>query len=250
MNGLLMHTKDGRYTSYDDVCSVPVPEATKSYQPLPNETLIGLVRDAIKSRIGYPIIDETYGLSGKDQQMFGVIRVGLDSSETGLSIGLRNDYGKMLAAAIAGGAYVFVCDNLCFSGEYVTVMRKHTTHILRDLPALVSHAMGKCPVAFERMNEQLEAMKDVPVSLDAGYGGIGRALGYGLLKPQQATIAINDWRTPRHEEFSERNLYSLYNCYTEGLKKGSAGGAIGRLSSLHDWVCELLPGPTTTVAVA
>ena len=40
------------------------------------------------------------------------------------------------------GAAVFVCDNLSFSGD-VKLARRHTAHVERDLPQLVSRAVGR-----------------------------------------------------------------------------------------------------------
>ena len=51
-------------------------------------------------------------------------------------IGLRNSHDKVISAGVACGSGVFVCDNLCFSGE-VKLARKHTANILTDLPHLV-----------------------------------------------------------------------------------------------------------------
>jgi len=53
-------------------------------------------------------------------------------------------------------------------------------------------------------------------------------------------VAFADWRTPRHEEFSDRNVWGLYNAVTEGLKKGAPGRTIERHGAAHDFFVENL----------
>ena len=130
----------------------------------------------------------------------------------------------------------------------MTVHRKHTTHVWRDIRVMVDKALMSSVQHHERMATQLDQMKQIGVDQDAGYEMIGRALGHGVLRPQQATIAMGDWKTARHEEFSERNLFSLYNCFTEGLKKGPAGDTMDRHVKAHRFFEPLLPGEAVTVA--
>ena len=55
-------------------------------------------------------------------------------------IGMRNSNDMKFPAGLVLGIAPFVCDNLAFTGE-VTVARKHTTNIKRDLPMLITDKM-------------------------------------------------------------------------------------------------------------
>lgn len=232
---LMIHTADGHIAGLDEVLSVPVPEKTKTYHPVAHGELIEFVRTRVDSILGLSIRKEEYGLSRKDQQMFGVMTLETGNNDNGLAIGLRNSYDKSLSVGLSSGAQVFVCDNLCFSGSGMVVLRKHTLNVWRDIALSVDKALRESEQAYVKMNDQLIDMQAKPVNLDQGYEIIGRALGYEILKPQQATVALGDWREPRHEEFSERNMYSLYNCFTEGLKRGTAGGTMDRHALVHEF---------------
>ena len=83
-------------------------------------------------------------------------------------------------------------------------------------------------------------MREVGVETDLGYAALGTMFGHGILTPTQASVAFQDWREPRHEEFEDRNLWSLYNCVTEGLKKGPAGGIFSRHAKAHGFFVENL----------
>jgi hypothetical protein len=83
-------------------------------------------------------------------------------------------------------------------------------------------------------------MREIPCNVRRGYALLGVALGEGVLTPTQASVAYQDWREPRHEEFSDRNLWSLYNCATEGLKKGQPGRLMDRHAKNHDYFTQFL----------
>jgi len=241
MKGLMIHTPDGHNVGLNEVLAVPVPNATKTYVPVPNEDLIGLVRHRIETLLDMEIESEAYGLSRNDQQMFGVMRVDTGHDARGLSIGLRNSYDYSLSVGFASGASVFVCDNLCFSGSATVIMRKHTRNVWEDVVARVDKAVRESGLHFSVMNEQLDSMKEIEVDDDRGFEIIGRAMGHGILRPHQVTIALKDWKKPRHEQFEDRNLYSLYNCFTEGLKLGPAGTMLSRHTEMHGWFKPMLP---------
>jgi hypothetical protein len=254
MEGLMIHTDDGLDASFGDLCKIPVPMATSTYHPVAHKELIHFVRERIDATLGMTIKNERYGLSrkaqdGHRQQMFGVITLDAGNDENGLSIGLRNSYDKSLSVGISSGAKVFVCDNLCFSGDAMVVLRKHTLNVWRDISLNVDKALRESEGHYIEMNRQLEAMKHIPVSYDAGGDLVGRAMLYEVLKPQQATVTLRDWRKPRHEAFAERNLYSLYNCFTQGLKKGQAGESMDRHATTHDFFAPMVPVAPTTITI-
>ena len=76
-----------------------------------------------------------------------------------------------------------------------------------------------------------DSMKNTKLSLDRGYAVIGIARGNGVLTSNQMGVAIDEWRTSRHDSehkfHSEHdNAYGLYNAFTHGLKLGHVGRKI------------------------
>ena len=241
MQGLMAaDNRGGHFASFNDICAVPVPQATESYAPVANGDLVRLIKDRIDTVLDMGIRSEGYALSGKDQQMFGVITLdtGMDTKYTGMSIGFRNSYDRTLSVGIASGSQVFVCSNLCFSGESMRVLRKHTLHVWKDVQATINTALGDSHYYHQRIELEASCWKEQGVEQDEGYEVIGRAMGHGILLPQQATVALKDWKTARHADFEPRSAWSLYNCFTEGLKKGRAALALNRHTAAHDWFRE------------
>jgi len=247
--GLILHC-GGEPATIDQLAAIPVPHATDTYHPVAHVALIDTVKERMQSILGMTPTEEAYGTNQEGAQLFGTMRLPHGGQERTLSIGLRNSYNQTLSVGFAAGAWTLVCDNLCFSGSDVTVVRKHTKNVWRDILSRVDEALYAAPLAFDRMEWDMEAMKEVPVKHDRGFELLGLAYGHSIITPQQMSVAVKDWKTPRHEEFSERNGYSLYNCVTEGLKKGNAGGAIKRHTKAHAFLSDALSIPPMPITVA
>jgi hypothetical protein len=133
---------------------------------------------------------------------------------------------------------VFVCDNLCFSGDAFQVIRKNTTNVWRDFQNMIAKQITNCLSHYQNMKHDTAAMKAVVCHQEEGFALLGVAMGRGLLTPTQASVAFGDWKKPRHEEFSDRNVWSLYNCATEGLKKGQPARLMDRHVAAHSFFKE------------
>lgn len=231
---LILHCGAERATR-EQVEAVPVPARTRSWRPVAYKDAIDLVEDRITSRLGMEISGWEFGLQKGGSQMFGVARVATGSDESELSIGFRQSYNKTLSLGVVAGASILVCDNLCFSGEHLKVVRKNTTNVWSDFRCLLDTQMANALHAYQATVDHGEHLKATPCNQRRGYALLGVALGEGILSSTQANIAFRDWDTPRHEEFADRNMWSLYNCFTEGLKKGQPGRLIERHTVAHDW---------------
>jgi hypothetical protein len=218
-----------------EVEAVPVPEATQTWCPVSYKSAIELLHETISTKLGLAIKREQYGLNKNGDQLFALTTLETGNEGHGLSIGLRQSYNKSLALGVAVGAQVFVCDNLCFRGDAFMVVRKNTVNVWVDFQRLLVHQVKASLIHYEHMQEDIKVFKAAPCDLPRGYELLGRAYGEGLLTTTQATVAFEDWRTPRHVEFADRNLWGLYNATTEALKKGS-GDVISRHTEIHEFI--------------
>lgn len=235
MSGLMMHA-GGEVVTLDQVRQVPVPAHTKTWRPVAYGDAIDYVKDKAVKLMGAEIEDEVFGLSKDGAQMFGALTLATGQGGRGLSIGLRASYNKTLSNAVAIGAHVFVCDNLCFSTNGVKILRKNTVNVWPDFTRMVREQMTDGRQHHDAMEAEIKRMEAFPVHNHRGYELLGAMAGYNLLKPRQLTVAMADWNVPRHDEFAPRTLWSLYNCVTEGLKKGGVGGTIERHTNAHDFL--------------
>lgn len=254
MKGMMLHC-GGEYVSLREVQQVPVPPRTPSWNPMPYGESIGLVREMATGLTKREIIGEEYGLNRDGKQMFALIKLGPqpgDSAEMGPCVALRGSYDKSLSNALAGGADVFVCDNLSIMGSAVKIMRKNTTFVHRDWREMVARAMRELTGHYLEVAARAEKMKQLECSLRRGFALIGVALGERVINSSQANVAFAEWRRPTHEVFAQRNLWSFYNALTEGAKKGTAGDTIDRhvrVDRFIDVVAEPKCKPATAATV-
>ena len=55
-----------------------------------------------------------------------------------------------------------------------------------------------------------------------------------MIKPRQLTQTLREWRNPIHDEFKERNVWSLYNAMTSALKSTPPNKIMEKHIDLHD----------------
>jgi hypothetical protein len=149
-------------------------------------------------------------------------------------LGLRNSHDKSFPAAIAMGSAVFVCDNLSFSGE-VTIARRHTRYIERDLPRIVHTAVGRLTDLRGKQDERIRTYKDTELSGPAAHDLMIRAVDAGVLPVTQVPAALEQWRTPSHQEFTVdgRSVWRFHNAITHVWKGRNLAALPRRSQVLH-----------------
>lgn len=229
MSAILMG--DGTSISYDNLSLVPVPDSTPSWTPIPWKFLV----DTVLSRVelaGWTVNDVNLMTSGNNsttgmpQELFGTIC--LDNGDDGIApqLALRTSYNMHYKTAVCAGARVLVCSNGIFSGEFEVAFRKQTTYALRDISGRIDDGVARVQEAYDATRRRRDFLSTVPLSLDDGFGLVGVAVGREVITPTMANVAYRDWRDPKHEEFSSRDAWSLYNCFTEGVKRTRAGNLL------------------------
>lgn len=217
-----------------DLASVPLPDATDSYVPVPYGRLVEELKLHIP-RFGLSVEDERYALAREGRQMFGVLtcRSGV-ASDWALAIGLRSSYDRSLAVDLVSGSRVFVCDNLAFHGES-QVSRKHTANVFRDLPELVYRLLTQATKLRERTDGEIAAMKRHALDERTAHHLMLLAMRTGAIAASRLPLVLEAWLFPQHEEFQPRTAWSLFNAFTEIQKaappRAQMEGSL-RLSSL------------------
>lgn len=217
-----------------EVAAVPVPEHTRSWRPVPYMDAVGFLKDTIGSVLtDFTLRGEEYGLSKDGNQMFGVMTLDGGDESQSLAIGMRQSYNQSLSLGIAVGAQVMVCDNLMFTTSGFKIIRKNTVNVWAYFQEMARAQVNASYGHFQAIQADGQRMRELPVTQVRGFELLGHAVGERVLTPTQANVAFGDWREPRHPEFSPRNLWSLYNCVTEGLKKGAPAQLMNRHSNAH-----------------
>lgn len=212
---------------------VPTPAATQTWTPIPHMALIERVEDTLKAD-GLTIVNQTHSLTRGGNRYFGLMHIanGHNSEDYGYVFGLRNSHDKSFPAGLVVGASVFVCDNLSFSGE-IRMTRKHTTHIMRDLPGLVQRSVGQLMSRWHDQDTRIEAYKGFEMSDMQAHDLIVRAIDARAATSTQVPPLLQEWRHPQHDAFAPRTAWSLFNSFTEVMKGLSLNELAARTQRLH-----------------
>ena len=229
---LILHCGANR-VDFDEVTSIRTPRATTTWTPIPHRDLIATVENTLKTH-HLNIGARAHSLSHEGARYFGLmeIRANESSDDYCWVLGLRNSHDKTFPAGIVAGASVFVCDNLSFSGE-VKFARKHTRYIVRDLPQLVSRSIGLLLSKWHDQDKRINAYKDNSIQDQEAHDLVIRACDAGVCSNRYIPAVLREWREPRHDVFEERNVWSLFNAFTEALKEGNLAELPKRTEALH-----------------
>jgi hypothetical protein len=234
---LLLH-KGAELATMEQLAAIPLPKETRTYKPVSHVDLVNLLSSmAVNLLPEFELVNTQLGVTKDGQKLFGVITLKNDHTELGLSIGFRNSYDKSLSVGIVTGSSVFVCDNLMLTGD-LTVLRKHTSNVINDIDALALSTIYKSRAAFTQIQEDVEIMKEIPMSDDEAYRTLGLIYGRGIITPRQIPVVKNEWLKPSHDDFQDRSLWSFYNACTEALKSSPPQSIMERHLKVHTHIMD------------
>jgi hypothetical protein len=203
----------------DELMEIPVPEGTRTHQPLSHYEIVEVLEEALSFRY-LKIVRDEYAVSQDGMKMFGVMDLNSEFSGGRFSIGLRNSNDKSMRLALTAGIRVFVCDNMAFSGDFTPLLHKHTRNLeLRDS---ISIAVDRIHRGFEPLKQKVQAMREQFLSEEEVKLIIYRAFLDRSIKgiPRHLMPLVHDYYFhPEHEAFIPRNLWSLSNAFTSAFKK-------------------------------
>ena len=202
----------------EELREIPIPEATKSHQPLSHFEVVTVLEEALSYR-HIRVVRDDYAVSEDGMKMFGVMD--LDESFDGgrFSIGLRNSNDKSMRLALTAGYRVLVCDNMAFSGDFTPLLHKHTVNLnLRDSIAV---AVDRIHRGFGTIGDQIKEMREFGLTDNDARLLVYRAFMERAIKGlsrQMMPIVHQNYFEPGYDDFSPRNLWSLSNAFTSAFK--------------------------------
>lgn len=239
-DGLYIHCGANTAT-LDEVKEVKTPGAEYRgeqkkflFQPVPHHILFETVKRELTSSGALKVTGEAHALTKGGQRYFGLLEVknGDNSPDYGVVIGMRNGHDGAFAAGLTLGARVFVCDNLSFSGD-VVFGRSHTRNILADLPGLVHRAYSGLMGFRKVQDSRFEAYRQIDLEDRDAHSLILRSMRSSVIGQTGIDPVLREWESPSHDEFRPKNVWRLYNAFTEAMKprRGDSPSTLPNLSS-------------------
>lgn len=215
-----------------DLVKTPSPDDKRGWFPIPHAVLLEQVMDSLGAT-GLQVVNEAHALAREGQRYFGLLELQASGTDYTTVVGLRNSHDMSFAAGLVVGSMVFVCDNLAFSGE-IKLARKHTRHIMRDLPQLTHVAIGRLTAVKERQDQRIAAYKETDLSDLQADHLIMEMLRSRVINPTQTLKVWDEYKTPRHAEHADfyGAAWGLFNSVTE-ITKGRLADMPRRGQALH-----------------
>ncbi len=202
------------------LAEVPVPETTRTYNPIPFDQFTDLIEHTLKSQ-NFQLGQQIFALSKENQRMFGMAELlcNVGNAIYATVCGWRSSYDKSFPASFTVGSHVFVCDNLAFCGEIV-IARRNTQKIMRDLPGLIMEAVSQVSTMQAGMETRYGMYQDKTLKDALANHLIIEMLKRGIINTQRVEKVVNEYYEPSHEEFNEKGKsdWTLFNAATETLK--------------------------------
>ena len=205
--------------SREELVNVRTPDATDSFTPIAHSFLVDQTLEAL-DRAGYSVTEEKHALARFGQRYFGGFQIAgpdINSEERKLVLGLRNSHDRTFAASICVGNRMIVCENLCFSSD-IKLARRHTTNILRDIPRVLSEAIGRLFSQWTDMETRINSYKNAEIGFDQACALSIQLAEAKALPAREVFPVTQEFKAPRHPEFNTPTLWNLYNSVTENLK--------------------------------
>ena len=224
---------------------IKVPEKTETYIPVSHQELYTRIKEAGTKHYNTSPFEEKLEVNHRGQQMFGSMTFhdGSQLSGSGMnrSIGFRNSYDKTLPIGVCGGASVYVCSNLMFTGDIIK-MRKHTQNVEEDLDILIQKLFDDVDRRYYDSVAAKGVMEEIEFSDRDTANYLGQLfVNEGVLNGAQLNKATKEWfESP---VFKERTAWSAYNACTEALKAAHPMNALEKYTKLHTFTKEFILDP-------
>lgn len=210
------------HTTEEKVRAIKPPAKTKTWDPTPHGYVIDTATRLLEAQ-GLEILEANFSMKDGNlngsvitgANMFGeFILKGKGGSDFRRVVGTRNSICQDFPVAFCGGEQVTVCDNMCFSGDFM-VSHKHTSQVRNNLEKLMEEALHEYLASFHAREAQIDHWRTIAVDEQLADHVIMEARRQRALVSANIEPVINEFRKPRHDEFKDPTVWNLHNAYTE-----------------------------------
>jgi hypothetical protein len=197
-----------------------LPEQTNTYKPVSHKQLIDITLESIHGA-GFELGQETYSSARDGRIANGRYTIkNVADSEMQLEIGWQNSYDKSLSLKFAIGTRIMICQNGCVSGDFGAFKRKHVGEVQSFTPQAISDYIKYSQEAFEKMQREREAMKQIEITKRTKAELIGRMLiEESFITSTQMNIITRELAHPTHDYGAPDSMWELYNYATFSMKE-------------------------------
>jgi hypothetical protein len=215
------------FVTRQELMQIPSPQPTATWKPIAHGDLIQAIDRQLMVR-GITILNEKFAIQREGARLFGVLDFSIegDTPEFCAAMGIRTANDRSMALEIAVGVKVFVCDNLCFSGDLIALRRKHTARF--NLNADISIAIDRYQEHLLTLRGQIGELKEQPLEEEEAELLIYDAFAREILP-------IRFFHTVIRRYFdceTEQTRWGLHNSFTRAIKQMAPAPAFAATTKL------------------
>lgn len=148
-----------------EVLMVPEPEFTDTWHPVSHGRVINSLQNSLHDQ-NLEVVNKEYSLSNDKANMFASWTLGLEVDGHALTVIIRNSIKKAFKLGIGAGIHTFICDNLCFSGDFIS-FRKHTSGLDDvELDRISVETVSSLVPKLTEFANRTNGLKDIPLLLE------------------------------------------------------------------------------------
>lgn len=200
---------------------IPAPEATATWFPRSHAEVIESVEFNLQNA-GFGVVRSQYAVANKGLRMFATMDLNsLLAEGVSLAVGVRNSNDKSFPMGWCAGSRVFVCDNLAFSAQFggeLSISKRHTRNGSKLFGEALTAVVAKMIEFKESESKRIALMQEHEITAEQADSFILQSFEQDLVSTRLLGSVIKEWRTPRHDEFAPRTVWSLLNAFTEAMK--------------------------------
>ncbi len=232
-----MRQTESQIVTEEQVRMIPIPAATKTFQPVRNGEFLDMV-SMVAGRFGMNLANGSFAVTKEQQRMFGTYDlVGEEIGDLAkFKLGVRNSCDKSISVQVCFGTEVFVCTNMAFVGYADDILgivgkvsHKHTSQVFKS--ELLLNRLLKSFGQFEDFKKWqvkfFDKLRDTKLSNPQASELIITAAREDVIPKTNILDVADEWKWQRygkdepidgrvwHPEFKSRTAYSLMNAFTE-----------------------------------
>jgi hypothetical protein len=217
--------------------ALPV-KISDSHNPLAYWDIIENIRGRIENLLQMEIIRESYFLRKNESQMLCIFSIDTGENDRALAIAIRQSYDRTFSFGMAIGAHLFETNSLMFDVDAMFTASRNTRNILKSLRRKLPMRIKGGRVPYQKAVRSIDLLSKAPCNEEHGAQILGLAAYKGVLKPQQLSIAIKEWRDRTGNP--KTTAYDLYLAMAVGIKSGDLRGFLVRHTLVHAFMIEQL----------
>jgi hypothetical protein len=215
---LIAH-KGAQIVSREQLAQYIPPPATDTWKPVGHTELVETLTDVMNFR-GLHIVREQFAV--QNAKLFGTFDLEWQrmlewqrTEEYGAAVGFRHATDKSMAIQIAVGARVFVCDNMSFSGDMITV-RKHTSKL--NLAEEMDRAMFRYIQGFQRLQDDIRLQEETLLDEYQVKSLIYDVFEKKLVPPRMFGAVASEYAHVRDNDSARTTAWWAHNLFTNHIK--------------------------------